>query len=93
VSVDFMQYAESYYFYDGDDRTSLPAQIGDAVEQADEAAAAAHPEVRQSGSALKAALEDLAAILDERFLHTLGTPKQTFEAYARDHGRQSGSAG
>ncbi|MCX4757172.1 potassium channel family protein [Kitasatospora purpeofusca] len=93
VSVDFMQYAESYYFYDGNDRTSLPAQIGDAVEQADQAAAAAHPEVRHSGSALKAALEDLAAILDERFLHTHGTPKQTFEAYARDHGRQSGSAG
>ncbi|WP_316726770.1 potassium channel family protein [Streptomyces sp. 11x1] len=93
VSIDFMQYAESYYFYDGDDRTSLAGQIGYAAEQADLAASTTHRKARNSAAVLQAALEDLAAILDERFLHTEGTTSQAFEAYARDHGRQSGHTG
>ena len=92
ISVDLMQYAESYYFYDGDDRTSLSAQIGYAVELARQTASAVSPGLRQSSKVLKAALEDLAAILDERFLHTLGTPRQTFTAYQRDHGQHSGAS-
>jgi len=33
------------------------------------------------------ALKDLAAILDQRFLHTGGPPTDVFAAYAADHGR------
>ncbi|MEV6210144.1 hypothetical protein [Kitasatospora sp. NPDC051914] len=91
ISVDFMQYAESYYFYDGDDRTSLASQVDGALTLADLAAVSDDPAVRQSGNVLKAALEDLAAILDERFLRTAGTPRQTLTAYRLDHGQHAGS--
>ncbi|MCX4776935.1 potassium channel family protein [Streptomyces sp. NBC_01264] len=90
ISVDFQQYAESYYFYDGDDRISLSCQITGAMNLADRAAAARHPDVRLSAAVLRAALDDLAAILDERFLYTRGTARQVFDAFARDHRRHSG---
>ncbi|MET9885561.1 potassium channel family protein [Streptomyces sp. NPDC006430] len=90
ISVDFMQYAESYYFYDGDDRTSLARHLTYADNLADQAAGARHPDVRLSAAVLRAALEDLAVILDQRFLHTRGTPRRVFEAFAHDHGRHAG---
>lgn len=90
ISVDFMQYAESYYFYDGDDRTSLARHLPYADNLADQAAGARHPDVRLAAAVLRAALEDLAVILDQRFLHTGGPPGQVFDAFARDHGRHAG---
>ncbi|MFE5298190.1 potassium channel family protein [Streptomyces sp. NPDC056632] len=87
ITVDFLQYAESYYFFDGDENTSLPRQLGHAAELADRAAQAAHPDVRLSATVLHTALEDLATVLDERFLRTGGPPQQVFAAYATDHGR------
>ncbi len=90
ISVDFMQYAESYYFHDGDDRTSLARHLVYADNLAGQAVGARHPDVRLAGAVLRAALEDLAVILDERFLHTLGTPRQVFDAFARDHGPRTG---
>ncbi|MEU6865613.1 potassium channel family protein [Streptomyces sp. NPDC046876] len=86
IAVDFMQYAESYYFHDGDDRTSLARNLAYADNLAGQAAGARHPDVRLAGAALRAALEDLAVILDERFLHTSGTPREVFDAFAQDHG-------
>ncbi|MFD7782052.1 potassium channel family protein [Streptomyces nojiriensis] len=91
AAVDFLQYAESYYFHDGDDRTSLALQIGYALDIADEASEAGHRDVRLASTVLRSALEDLASILDERFLHTQGPPRQALEAFARDHGRQAGT--
>ncbi|MCJ1676963.1 potassium channel family protein [Streptomyces sp. APSN-46.1] len=93
AAVDFLQYAESYYFHDGDDRTSLACQIGYALNIADEASNAGHPDVRLASAVLRTALEDLATILDERFLHTQGPPGQALDAFARDHGRQSYTGG
>lgn len=90
VSVDFLQYPESYYFYDGDDRTSLARHVGWAVRTADQAADAQQPDVRAAGTVLRTALEDLADILDQRFLHTHGPPRQALDAYTRDHGRRAG---
>jgi hypothetical protein len=43
--------------------------------------------VRLAGALLAGALKDLAAILDQRFLHTGGPPTEVFAAYATDHGR------
>ncbi|UQX04054.1 potassium channel family protein [Streptomyces sp. RerS4] len=91
ISVDFMQYAESYYFYDGEDRTSLALHITYADNLADQAAGARHPDVRLAAAVLRAALEDLALILDQRFLHTQGTAREVFDAFARDHGRHAGA--
>lgn len=92
ITVDFLQYAESYYFYDGDENTSLAGQLGHAVGLADQAAEARHPDVRLSASVLRTALEDLATVIDERFLRTGGTPEHVFKAYADDHGRSPGPA-
>ncbi len=58
---------------------------------ADRAAGARHPDVRLSAAVLRAALDDLAAILDERFLHTHGSAREVFEAFAHDHGRHTGA--
>ncbi|MFI9155802.1 potassium channel family protein [Streptomyces sp. NPDC053367] len=86
VSVDFMQYPESYYFYDADDNTSLPLQLGHAITLSAQAAAATHPDVRLAGAILRTALDDLAVILDDRFLHTGEDTGHVMTAYAADHG-------
>jgi hypothetical protein len=87
VRVDFTQYAEAYYFHDGEDHSSLAATIGYAVHLAQRAQEARRAEVRLTATVLADALEDLANILDQRFLHTNGTPAEVFAAYAADHGR------
>ncbi|MBA4863056.1 hypothetical protein H1V43_17045 [Streptomyces sp. PSKA54] len=84
--MDLSQYAESYYFHDGHGDMSLARQVGYAAELAALGNRAQRPDVRASAAVLTAALEDLAGILDRWFLHTEGTMRQTFQAYARDHG-------
>ncbi|WP_338498641.1 potassium channel family protein [Streptomyces sp. SJL17-4] len=85
VSIDFMQYPESYYFYDGDDRASLAEQIGYAAQLAEHAAKARHRDVGLASEVLRAAMDDLAAILDERFLRTEGSTGAVLDAYAAEH--------
>ncbi|MEQ4720934.1 potassium channel family protein [Nonomuraea sp. B19D2] len=87
VRIDFTQYAEAYYFHDGEDHSSLAATIGYADDLARRGKAARRPDVRLTGDLLAGALQDLATILDQRFLHTGGTPTEVFTAYAVDHGR------
>ncbi|MFI8992580.1 potassium channel family protein [Streptomyces sp. NPDC053542] len=87
ICVDFLQYAESYYFHDGRDDSSLALQARYAWELAERAQADPHSDIRVPAAVLTAALEDLAGILDQRFLHTNSTAQQIFRAYARDHGR------
>ncbi|RZU23743.1 potassium channel family protein [Streptomyces sp. BK239] len=87
VRIDFTQYAEAYYFHDGEDHSSLAAMVGYAAALAQCGQAARRPEVRLAGDVLAGALKDLATILDQRFLHTGGTPALVFAAYAADHGR------
>ncbi|MFE6222574.1 potassium channel family protein [Streptomyces sp. NPDC057854] len=86
TTVDFMQYAESYYFHDADEDTSLARQLGYVLGLADRAGEAGHPDVRLSASVLRRALDDLAAVLDARFLRTGGGTERVFAAYAEDHG-------
>lgn len=87
VRIDFTQYAEAYYFHDGEDHSSLAAMIGYAAVLAERGEAAGRPEVRLAGTLLAGALKDLADILDQRFLRTGGPPTEVFAAYAADHGR------
>ncbi|MFI5963763.1 potassium channel family protein [Streptomyces asoensis] len=87
VRVDFTQYAEAYYFHDGEDHSSLAATVGYATVLAERGRAARRPEVRLAGTLLTGALKDLAAVLDQRFLHTGGPSTAVFAAYAADHGR------
>ncbi|MCL6735151.1 potassium channel family protein [Streptomyces neyagawaensis] len=87
VRIDFTQYAEAYYFHDGEDHASLAATVGYAATMAQRGGEARRPEVRLAGDVLAGALKDLAAVLDQRFLHTGGTATEVFAAYAADHGR------
>ncbi|NUP15240.1 MAG: two pore domain potassium channel family protein [Streptomyces sp.] len=87
VRIDFTQYAEAYYFHDGEDHSSLAAMVGYAAALAERGQGARRPEVQLAGELLAGALADLAGILDQRFLHTGGPPAEVFAAYATDHGR------
>ncbi|MEU4132237.1 potassium channel family protein [Streptomyces wuyuanensis] len=87
ISVDLLQYAESYYFHEGHDQTSLAASIRYASDLAERGLGARSAEVRLSAALLTTALEDFATVLDQRFLHKGGTTQEIFRAYAEDHGR------
>ncbi|MFJ4007413.1 potassium channel family protein [Streptomyces sp. NPDC090023] len=87
VRIDFTQYAEAYYFHDGEDHSSLAAAVGFGLVLAERGKSAGLPEVRLAGALLAGALDDLAGVLDQRFLRTGGTPAEVFAAYAADHGR------
>ncbi|WP_188186900.1 potassium channel family protein [Nonomuraea sp. SYSU D8015] len=84
--VDLVQYAESYYFHDGDDQISLAAMISYAVDLAECGQGSPREDVRLTATTLEHALDDLAVILDQRFLHGGGTTLEIFHAYAADHG-------
>lgn len=88
VRVDFAQRAETYYFRDGDDHSSLAAMIGVAVGFSLEGQVSPSADQRVATAMLKHALEDLAAALNRHFLHLRhATPMEIFHAYAADHGR------
>ncbi|MFF9852361.1 potassium channel family protein [Streptomyces litmocidini] len=93
VTVDFLQYAESYYFYDGEENISLAGRLDHAVRLVGRAERARHPDVRLSASVLRTALDDLATVLDERFLRTGGPSDEVFRAYAVDHGHSRDGGG
>ncbi|QKW48629.1 potassium channel family protein [Streptomyces buecherae] len=87
VRVDFTQFAEAYYFHDGEDRASLAVMVGYADVLARHGQSATRTDVRLAASLLAGALRDLAAVLDQRFLRTGASPPKVFVAYAADHGR------
>ncbi|MFE0729564.1 potassium channel family protein [Streptomyces antibioticus] len=91
VRIDFTQYAEASCFHDGEDNASLAAMADHALTLARPGQAARRPDVRLAGDVLDGALRDLAAVLDQRFLHTGGGPREVFAAYAADHGRDPGA--
>lgn len=85
--VDFIHFPIIYYFHSDHRRSSLAAALPKIL---DFAAAGSHPEatdrVRLASAVLRAALGDLAALLDDRFLHTKSKdPILVFQAYGRDH--------
>lgn len=84
--VDFLQYPESYYFHDGLSDTSLALALGYAADLAEQTRRAGHSGARAVSAVLATSLDDLAAVLDARFLHTRGNRQQVLSAYARDHG-------
>ncbi|MEV4333511.1 potassium channel family protein [Streptomyces sp. NPDC049597] len=87
VCVDYRQYAESYYFHDGDENTSLAANIMYLAAVAEQLPDGSGGECRLVKELLSVSLHDLAVTLDERFLHAGGTTQQVLARYAQDHGR------
>jgi ion channel len=84
--VDLTQYAETYYFRDGEKAASLAATIGTAVQLAHAAERSPRPDLRFAGKLLDTALDDFAALLDDQFLRVGGPPQAVLTAYAADHG-------
>jgi hypothetical protein len=86
VRVDLTQYAETYYFRDGEESASLAASIGTAVQLAQVAERSPRADMRFAGKLLDTALGDFAGQLDEHFLRVGGPPQAVLTAYASDHG-------
>ena len=84
--VDLTQYAETYYFRDVEESTSLAASIGTAVQLALVAQQSPRADLRFAGKLLDTAVGDFAGRLDEHFLRVGGPPRAVLAAYAADHG-------
>ena len=86
IRVDVTQYAETYYFRDGDADAALPAVLGVAADLARAAEDSSNTDVRFAGQLLTTAVADLVRILDVNFLRRGGTVPELVAAYAADHG-------
>jgi hypothetical protein len=91
--VDLTQYAETYYFRDGEESVSLPANIATAVELAHAAEKSPRADLRFAGTLLDTALGDFARLLDAHFLRVGGPPRDVLTAYAADHGYGAPASG
>ncbi len=85
VRVDFTQYAESYYFEEEAPEVSLALTVHHAVELSAAAVRSPHEDVRLAGEVLGQALNELARVLDDQFLHTGRKPGEVLERYATEH--------
>jgi hypothetical protein len=93
VRVDLVQYAETYYFRDGEESTSLAATIGTAVQLANAAERSPRADMRFAGTLLDTALGDFARLLDEQFVRVGGPPQAVLAAYVADHGYAASGTG
>ena len=85
---DFTQYGATYYFRDLEADASLAASLGYATDLAAEAAASTQSQVRLAGAMITAAVNSLAELLDQEFLHLGGDTFAVVQAYAADHGHK-----
>jgi hypothetical protein len=87
---DFTQYGATYYFRDMEADASLAASLSYAIDLAGEARASKQAQTRVAGGMLGAAVDSLAALLDDEFLHLDGqkSTELVVRAYATDHGHE-----
>ena len=85
---DFTQYGATYYFRDLEADASLAASLGYATDLATEAAASTQSQVRLAGAMITAAVNSLAELLDQEFLHLGADTFAVVQAYAADHGHK-----
>jgi hypothetical protein len=85
--VDLIHFPVVYYFHSDHRRSSLAAALPRLLRLAEAGSSPNMADaVRISAASLRAALEDLAALLNDRFLKTGSSdPDVVFQAYARDH--------
>lgn len=88
VEVDFVQFAESYYFVDRSQGPSLADTLPYALDMADAGRRSGSPEVRLAGGVLAQAVETLVRRLDAAYLKDGGSVRQVLASYATDHGSQ-----
>jgi Ion channel len=85
ASVDYQQYAESYFFREAEPERSLAAVMPFVAELRAAAAEADAPEVRHAGAMLEVAADGLAATLAEGVLRDAATSGDVLTAFRRDH--------
>ena len=85
---DFTQYGATYYFRDLEADASLAASLGYATDLAAEATASTQSQVRLAGAMITAAVNSLAELLDQEFLHLGADTFAVVQAYAADHGHK-----
>ena len=85
VRIDLAQYAETYYFRDGPDRSALPVVIGIAVDLAAQGQKSPRADVRLAARMLDEAIDDFATLLDDQFLRVRGSRAEILAAYADAH--------
>ena len=85
--VDFIHFPVIYYFHSDHRRSSLASALPKLMRYAETGGDPDAPErVRLAAAALRAALEDLAALIEERYLRsTSSDTAAVFRAYAEDH--------
>jgi hypothetical protein len=85
--VDFIHFPVIYYFHSDHRRSSLASSLPKLMRYAETGSDPNAPErVRLAAATLRAALEDLAGLLDERYLHTKASDAlAVFRAYGEDH--------
>ncbi|MGY1762433.1 potassium channel family protein [Geodermatophilus sp. SYSU D00779] len=88
LRVDLTQYAETYYFRDGDPEASLPAMLGVALHLSEHAQRTLGADARYAGELLDTAVGDYLHVVDEQFLHVGGPARAIASAYADDHGQE-----
>ncbi|MCK6210759.1 potassium channel family protein [Georgenia sp. EYE_87] len=80
--VDLTQYAETFYFQEKEPDATLAVTVRYAHDLACAGERSEHAEVRLAARTLGRALDDLAQLLDEQFLHRGGDTADVLAAYA-----------
>lgn len=88
--VDLTQYAETFYFRDGDEEAALPAMMGVVTALVESGRAAPRRDVRVAAALLSRAVDDFAVVLDDQFLHSGARTGDVLAAYAHAHKRTQG---
>jgi hypothetical protein len=92
LRVDLTQYAETYYFRDGDADASLPAMLGVVLDLSEQARRSPGADTRYAGELLDTAVGDFLHLVDEQFLHVGGSVTAIALTYAEDHGHELAGA-
>lgn len=87
--IDMTQNTETYYFREIDPRTSFAASLAYAVTLSDRAKVSPVKDVQLSGCILRAALDDLARLVQQQFSATGDTTPQILAFFAHDHGHDA----
>lgn len=87
ISGDLLQFPVTYYFYDGDEGSSLSAHMPSLLRLAEEGrSTSCPPAVRLRAAMLRGAIDDFSDTVASRFVRVPSTSTdKILEAYARDH--------
>ena len=87
IRGDMLQFPITYYFHEGEEKSSLPVVMPHVLDVAQRASSGDRPaEVRMHAARLQAAIDDMAETLATQFLYIEPRPvDEVLAAYARDH--------